>query len=366
VAAVLAGTFAAPAAQSLEPAATLDALLRLAAYTLVGLAAAVSLRDRSRLRQAALVLVTCGAFQAAYGSAEYLSGRQQIFGYVKRFYTDVATGTFVNRNHFAAFLAMTLPLAFGLVLDSAGSLRRATCWRERIVRLGEPGGLRVVVGLLAAPVIWIGIVLSHSRGGLAAAIVGTTYLALRGAGRRRRILVLSLLLALPTVALLGLEVLAPGERFVSGDAKPASLGGRLPVWRAALGSVGDFLPFGTGLGTFEAAFPLYRSPAVHKVWDHAHNDWLQALVEGGPLVPLALAFVLWLALRGTRACAHEARWIPASAAAGLVAIAVHSAVDFSLRIPANAVLCACLVGMSAAASAVPPPASVVPLRRQRA
>ncbi|MCH7780791.1 MAG: hypothetical protein IH848_08085, partial [Acidobacteria bacterium] len=95
---------------SLSPPETLDALLRFLAYVFIGLAAMVTMRTHADLRFAALVLLAAGGLQAIYGAAEYLSGHQHIFAYAKKYYLESATGTFINRNHFAGYLALVLPL----------------------------------------------------------------------------------------------------------------------------------------------------------------------------------------------------------------------------------------------------------------
>ena len=84
------------------------------------------------------------------------------------------------------------------------------------------------------------------------------------------------------------------------------------------------------------------NPGVHLA--QAHNDYLQVLAEGGLLVviPATVAVVLLALaiLRNLRAARPEARgyWIRAGAAVGLLAIAVQEVFEFSLQIPADALL----------------------------
>jgi len=53
------------------------------------------------------------------------TGWQQIFAYVKKYYLEDATGTYINRNHFAGLLEMVLPFTVALGLHLVGKLRRA-------------------------------------------------------------------------------------------------------------------------------------------------------------------------------------------------------------------------------------------------
>jgi len=60
--------------------------------------------DRNAKKRLVYALIALGAFEAFYGLVQYLTGWQQIFAYVKKYYLEDATGTYINRNHFAGFL----------------------------------------------------------------------------------------------------------------------------------------------------------------------------------------------------------------------------------------------------------------------
>jgi hypothetical protein len=327
---------------SIDAGATREALLMLAAVVAVGFAAAVAVRSREHLRSALTVLALAGACQALYGATEYLSGRQQIFGYAKRFHLDSATGSFINRNHFAAYLAILLPAALYVTLDGARRLRPARSWREKLLRLDDPAASRLLAGAVAVMVIWSGVLLSYSRGGLGGAVVGLVVLAVLVAPRRLWWVVP--LLALPVALLLAEEIRPPGERLLAGGEELGSLHGRLPAWIATLALARTFLPLGSGLGTFAAAFPLEQPAVVAGSWSHAHNDWLEAALEGGPLTALALAVAVALAAlplaRGRDNACH------AAVTAALAAAVVACFIDFCARIPGIAITMAGLVGMS--------------------
>lgn len=88
------------------------------------------------------------------------------------------------------------------------------------------------------------------------------------------------------------------------------------------------------------------------VWDHAHNDYLEALLEGGilqfALVVAAVAFVFILAVRArgwTRDPRRQATIL--GGLAGFTTVVVHSTFDFGMHIPAIAVLATVLAAMLA-------------------
>jgi O-antigen ligase len=120
--------------------------------------------------------------------------------------------------------------------------------------------------------------------------------------------------------------------------------------RDSLGIVRDHPWMGAGLGSFETVFPRYESFATDFLWDHAHNDYAEALAEtgvaGGAAILCALGLFFWLAFRNLRErLRYPAGWMQFGAAIGCCGILVHSFADFNLHMPANAawfVVCAAL------------------------
>jgi O-antigen ligase len=105
--------------------------------------------------------------------------------------------------------------------------------------------------------------------------------------------------------------------------------------------VGDHLWLGTGLGSFALVYPRYQSIPTDVVWDHAHDDYVEALGEtgllGGLLIVLAVALGLRLAFGNLRdRLRHRLGWIQLGAALGCCGLLLHSLLDFNLHIPANA------------------------------
>jgi O-antigen ligase len=120
------------------------------------------------------------------------------------------------------------------------------------------------------------------------------------------------------------------------------------TWHAALA----FWPFGSGLGSYAAVFPAFQPIGVHGFIEHAHNDYVQLLMECGLLAvafgALALALIARqtarLVRRARRAGLDAAGLLQASCGLGLLAVLLHSWVEFNLRIPANAMLATFLLG----------------------
>jgi O-antigen ligase len=132
------------------------------------------------------------------------------------------------------------------------------------------------------------------------------------------------------------------------------LSGRLDAWSEAGRIARDFWPTGSGLDTYATTMLAYHDPKVRDFFRTPHNDYLQALCDGGVLVGLPLLATLGvLALRVAQVSANpldsrsHGKWTRYGAAVGLTAVACQELVDFGLQTPANAVLFAVLAAYTA-------------------
>ena len=263
-------------------------------------------------------------------------------------------GPFVNKNHFAGWSAMAALLVAGLVLGLAERARgRGRDWTT------GPGAGGVVSALVAALAMALAVLTSLSRGGTIALGSGAVCLlalvAVRGRTEKGRAR-LAPSLALAGVLAAVLFTLAPSE----AQERLQSLSGasfRLDTWRDATRMTLASPAVGVGLGAFHDAYPRFKRGQGFVRVEHAENDYLETVAETG-LLGLSLALAAGGGLiagagRGlSKASDRVVRGIGLGAIAGLAALAVHSAVDFDLRIPSNAALAAVLA--SAAAGVVGP------------
>jgi O-antigen ligase len=237
-------------------------------------------------------------------------------------------GPYVNRNHFAGFAELILPLA--LVPLVLGRVRRER-WP--------------VVGLFA--VLPVGaLLLSASRGGIVSfgaelGVLAMVMILRRTIGKQLLAGAAILLVALLLVSWLGLgqilQRLSTVQSLEVTAGKRASM--RADTWRIFL----DHPLAGTGLGTLQIVYPPYETLYDGKIVNHAHNDYLEALAETGFAGGLCCAWFIGVLLAES---AKRLRQLSNSFAgalqlSGFVACSgflVHSLVDFNLHIPANALL----------------------------
>jgi len=149
-------------------------------------------------------------------------------------------------------------------------------------------------------------------------------------------------------ALIALQLIGGGvtSRF---DVQGLDGESRLQLYKATVRMIADNPWFGTGLGTFGAAFTSYRSPEISMrgILDIAHSTPLEIAAEGG--LPLAVIVCLgWLAIMGVLAYGAWTRrrdaLVPLVALAVAALAGLHSCIDFSLQIPGYAIVVFALLG----------------------
>ncbi|PYQ09996.1 MAG: hypothetical protein DMH00_12050 [Acidobacteria bacterium] len=241
--------------------ATRTYLLKGAAFTLFLFLFLNAFRDAWQIRRVLYLFVAVGTFEAFYGVLEYLSGHQHIFTYQKRFYTDAATGTFINRNHFAAFLEMTLLVALGLLFSRLREPQVEETWRERLLALTDRRASLNLTLLLCIAIVSVGLVLSYSRAGIILGLTaaGCFCLAqLRHGWSLQKTLLVALLAGVVFVPVYGVGYWTLTGRYALLTGEMTTPGGRMAVWRKTAEIIRDFPLAGTGVGTFQYVFPRYR------------------------------------------------------------------------------------------------------------
>lgn len=267
----------------------------------------------------------------------------------------VPFGPYVNRNHYAGWMLMAIPLAAGYLcgLLPGAPGRGPFDLRARVLWLSSPDGGKAVLVALAIVIMTLSMGLSMSRSGIGCLVVGMALVAWRlfrslATGRARLAsIALFLLLVCAPVSWVGLN--ATVERFSTDSV--GSLPMRLHAWRDTLSVVRHFPLAGTGLNTFGTAMIVYQTGSLDVHFQESHNDYLQLAAEGGlllgiPIVAAGLLFVRTVRRRFAADQSRTASWIRFGAVAGLVAIAVQSLVEFSLQMPGNAAMFVVLLALA--------------------
>lgn len=248
-------------------------------------------------------------------------------------------GPFVNRNGLATWLAMSVPLLIGYAMARYQSQQRSD-------------GGSVPGASLDSTQLWLGgaavlmtgcLLASMSRAGILGGAIGLTVFIVFARKRIGRGAV-----AWMVAGLIGLFAMASMYANLGKlamrlqETTEQGTWGRPAIWRDTWRMASDFRLTGIGAGAFERGMLVYQQGSRFFFFNHAHDEYLQLLAEGGLLVavPAALALLAAIALmiHYLRTDRTAMFWVRAGAISGIVAVAVQSIWDTGLRTPANGVL----------------------------
>ena len=309
------------------------------------------------IRSLFLLLLIAGLTVALTGIVQLFAGNGKVLWFFLPYdwqgsagaLSQRASGPFINPDHFANYLSLIFPFTLSFSL-----------WPPPLPRADLARTVRLLCAV-AAVILFAAILLSLSRVGWFSVLLATGLLVWTrrlssdigpsGLNLRR------LLAALRYGALIALVLLAAALWFIGPQGRLAvdqrlaetvndddlGLKGRWLIWQDSWKLIRDFPQLGTGLGTWSDGFHRYQSPtSATTFYREAHNDYLELLAETGVVgfALLALFFVQGarLVLRGLGAARPHMRAILTPCAIALAIMFFHELFDFSLQIPANAIL----------------------------
>lgn len=326
---------------SVDPYSTKSRLVVQFSYLGAFILSVALVRGPRRLKAFVIMLVASASFNSLYGLINYLDAG--LLGYFRpaAFWGDGVTGTYVNKNHFSGLMEMAFPAAFGMLVISlrgrgqqpSNAMRLLISWQE----------------IIAVFLIGCGLALSGSRSGaliFLALVFIYIFSFVELKNKRYSIFVVTVLVAFSASMIVFLWHGGLG-RLLSSDIS----GSRLLVWRDTLKVISDYWLVGSGGGTYRWLFPEYKSSALDPLlYDHAHNGYLEMLVEYGVIgSALKAFFVLDSILRGVRRIKHstsdDEKCLRLALLLGVLSMLVHELVDFNMSIPANGFIFFSILGV---------------------
>ncbi len=304
------------------PYATLTESLNLMVYAILMLVAGELFDRRRTLKTFALAMAVFGSALSLFAMVQGFSGTDKLYWtWPVEAISAAIYGPYVNHNHYAGLMEMLIPLAAG-----AAFVERD--WKR-------------VLLLFSAAVMALSVVFSRSRGGvitLAAELVFVCVILFRAQRSRRGMLSVlgGVAMILAVVFSLGSDKLY--ERFSESHDQY-----RVQIYRDSLSMAKHNPVLGYGLGTFSTVYPSHRSFYTDLFVNHAHNDYLEMLVDTGIIgLGLFVWFIIGVYRTGSKKVGDgnddEGRALTLAALTGVTGILVHSFIDFNLHIPANAAL----------------------------
>lgn len=319
---------------TLDAIGTREALIKLASdVTFFFLATQCLAASQARWSELGLAVTVFAFALALFALIQFLSDPTRIYWLITPRWPGWIFGPYVNHNHYAGLMEMLIAVACAYV------------WTRRQTR---PARLLASIAILIPAA---SLLMSGSRGGcLALGVEMCLFVGIllySAAGNERLKLALYAVFGMAGAALifLWMDTASITRRlammFEPSSYHEAGWTSRRVVALDSLRILRDHPVAGAGLGSFEVAYPRYQSFPGDEVWDHAHNDFVEALAEtglvGGVLIAASIALFLRLAFTGLRdRLRAPGAWLQVGAAVGCCGILVHSLVDFNLHIPANA------------------------------
>lgn len=321
--------------------ATLAEWLKLLSYLAIFFLTVNTIHSSRQIKRVLSVILVIGFFEAFYGILQFVSGQHVE---AARKASVWVRGTFINKNHFAGYLELVIPLAFGLLFSRSGQHDRSG-YKSPTLEEKYMKGLFVAfsVCLLIAALF-----LSGSRGGMISLAAGLCCFSLLAAMRRLfRPWIVVMLIVLSFGV--GLLVMSNPKMLYSRIQKLAHLESessaliRWELWRSAIHIFRDYPVLGAGLGTFTHLNRQYKTFVSRLHFNYPENDYVQLLAETG-LIGTGMAaaagglFIYHLLIAWRRQESYRLVAIASGGMSALCSIAVHSLMDFNLHIPSNAIL----------------------------
>ncbi|MEK6285207.1 MAG: O-antigen ligase family protein [Acidobacteriota bacterium] len=313
-----------------------------------------------RLRTLANFLIIFGLALAVFALIQHFTWEGKLFWVRPTAAIGAGTGgPFVNRNHFAGYMEMLIPIPLALALSRRAQLESRLFY----------GFAAAIMGLAEAA--------SLSRGGMISLVAGVFFIALMTLRRKHRASEdgrrSSLILNPATVIVMIVGAIIIGVVWIGADSDilrrmigdPLTSNAamdRQGIWADTLRMFRANPILGVGLGAFETVYPIYGRGDGSLLVQFAHNDYLQVLSDGGVVAgAIAVWFIVAVARTVAEAMKSSApllRALGLGTAAGIFALLVHSLFDFNLQIPSNALLFLILSAIASSAAAAVGPGGI--------
>ncbi|MCP4267899.1 MAG: O-antigen ligase family protein [Candidatus Brocadiaceae bacterium] len=296
-----------------------------------------------------IALIVIGSFESIYGLLECMSGHGHVL--FRTVDGRFVTGTYINRNHFSWYMALVICTGFGyLTYISSGFIKtNVSGWRQRLSRIINQVGTKTGLLFFIILIMSSSLILSGSRMGICSFITSVILMSLI---KSKKMSLRKISIVLIPVCLIALWIgLNPVfKRFSQITNTMGVEGSRSHIWKDTSNLIKEFPVLGTGLGTYEYAFPKYKTIKRQRLYDHAHNDYLELISNTGfagfVIIIAGGAYYLIMVTRlFIRRRDPFVRGITIGCLGGMSYIILHSLTDFNLQIPANALHLSMITGI---------------------
>jgi O-antigen ligase len=343
---------------SINKKATLEELFRYTSYAGFYLLTVQLLSHRSLLKKTVNYLAIFATILSITAILQRFTSPGKIYWFFDAYPSSF--GPYFNSNHYAGLMEMIFPVIFSLFLFYKPGVSYHSL-REKIVEIFSQirTSEHILLGF-SSLLVAVSVFLSISRGGIISLCISAVFCFLlitlkqgtfRSAGST---VVLLTLLLLISVGWFGWKPIFKEFEKTRND-KGEITENRPIYWKDGLNIFKEFPVTGTGMGTFGNIYPKYQSKAFGRRLTHAHNDYIEFLVNGGVVGFLlffgSLATIIYKSFKVfLKRREPYSIFIYIGCISGIIAILLHSITDFNLQIGANGLYLFFLSGLAVSAS----------------
>lgn len=306
---------------------------------------AVVTQPSINIKRMVLIIIGVAVFQSTLGLIQYGGGLHEVFGLEDSHSQGQAVGTYYNRDHLAGFLEMVFPVVLSLLAAMLGGhlnpVHQYKSRRQSWSFWATIEGNQSLLYGLAAIVIILCLVFTRSRTGIALTMAGLILVLMafsRRLGGNNVYGPYGTVVALIVVIAVEIGLVPIFDRFSVDHMRDL----RWEIFATSMQGIGDFFPLGSGSGTFPYVYPLYQLPHDNYFINHAHNDYLEWVFDGGILAVAIIVAALYLYFKNWKVVWIKGEWrvfrfIQVGAGIGVLMMILHSLIDFNLHKPVNAI-----------------------------
>ncbi|MFO0795095.1 MAG: O-antigen ligase family protein [Candidatus Brocadiaceae bacterium] len=354
-------------------------LFRLLIYIGVFFLIVNNVHSKHQIFQIILSIIFSALTISFLGILQYVSKTEKVFWLLDIKRTNFF-GTFSNRDHFACYMAMVIPLILGLlVIEFLHHTDKESSSRHRLSSITS--GHKVLFYVFAIVIMLSSLFLARSGG--AAFTIMISFLLFAGMMQyRKRLRKLSWMFVPLFIVVFGMLLwigIQPVVEKLSTtvDVENPSLTARLEFWKDTLTAIKDFPVFGAGIGVFPFIYPHYSTVPfeLSGFINHAHNEYFELMLETGII---GFTIILWALYRFIKDTAfhhvigitngightqtyHKKFGVKESfkkrndpfiigtamgGIIGVISMSIHNIVDFNFHVPACAFLLSVLLGIT--------------------
>ncbi len=329
---------------SVNHKATLSEFFRYGTYVMFYLLTVQFLKEKDTLQAVVLVIAVFGGLLAFSSILQFYLTKDMALWFRYSPDNSMVVGPYANHNHYAGLMEMIFPIVLALFFFYRPRIAKTSFIRGIAEILSqEKANIHILIGA-SALLIMVSIFVSLSRGAMISMSVSLVLFSLlllkRKISRGNTIVIMGIvMLASLAISWFGWDQIL--DRFARlKNAQGVIYESRLDFWKDSKQIIDDFTATGSGLGTFIHIYPPYKSIIDNRTLSHAHNDYIELLVEGGIISFFLIAAFLFVLFYKTHRIFLTRRdafsiYLYLGSLTAVISILIHSFTDFNMHIGAN-------------------------------